>query len=497
MPPEHAQPPNPGSASRPPVPRLREVVLASGLLGESQLTAVEMEVRTIDHPPESTEPREWDKAVALECVRKKLLTKFQARELLAGRRRFTLGQYRMLDEIGRGGMGQVFKAEHVIMKRVVAVKVLPLSKANPHTEAAFQREIEMLGKLSHENIVAAHDAGYDGNVYYLVTEYVPGVDLRRQVSRHGPLNQWQAVAVIVQAARGLAYAHGRGLVHRDVKPGNILVSRDGRVRLLDLGLAGSTFDPESMQTGRRVGTPGYMAPEQIKAPQKVGPAADIFGLGCTLYYALTGQPPFPGNTREEKERRTMAGPPPALRALSPDVDESLADVVESMMHPVSAQRIGLADEVIQRLQPWVSGGPVTMPRGGRGSVSVTEPSESAPPVTSGSGSASGFDSVSRSDRAARSDTSRDGDSEETLTGPTTVFEDAVGDQVAKPWGGRIAHACLMATPMSGATAVALWAARMVFQGWGPSPFWGAVIVFLVVAGGALAIASDAGRRPRS
>jgi hypothetical protein len=455
------------------LPRLREVILASGLLNESQLAAVEADLRLVGEPAEAKDPRGFDKAVAQECVRRKLLTKFQARELLAGRRRFMLGQYCVLDEIGRGGMGQVFKAEHRMMKRRVAVKVLPRSKANPHTEAAFQREIEMLGKLSHENIVVAHDAGYDGNVYYLVTEYVPGVDLRRQVARHGPLNQWQAVAVIVQAARGLAYAHRQGLVHRDVKPGNILVGRDGRVRLLDLGLAGSMFDPESMQAGRRVGTPGYMAPEQIKAPQKVGPAADVFGLGCALYYALTGQPPFPGGTREEKERRTIAGSPPALRALAPDVDAALADVVESMMRPSPADRIGSADEVAQRLQPWVSAGPVAMPRDGKGSVVLNGPAS---------------DSTSRLDRPPLSDTSRDGDFEETLTGPNTVFDHpGLGEPVGEPWAGRIAHACLMAVPLSVAAGVALGVARMVFPGWGPGPFWGAVAVFLVVAGGTLAL----------
>lgn len=465
------------------VPRLREVILASGLLDESQLTAVEADVRLAGQPAETGDSRGFDKAVALECVRKKLLTKFQARELLAGRRRFTLGQYRVLDEIGRGGMGQVFKAEHRLMKRRVAVKVLPLSKANPQTEAAFQREIEMLGKLSHENIVVAHDAGYDGSVYYLVTEYVPGVDLRRQVARHGPLNQWQAVAVVVQAARGLAYAHRCGLVHRDVKPGNILVGRDGRVRLLDLGLAGSMFDPESMQAGRRVGTPGYMAPEQIKAPQKVGPAADVFGLGCTLYYALTGQPPFPGGTREEKERRTLAGSPPALRALAPDVDIALAEIVESMMRPSPADRIESADEVAQRLQPWVSGGPVLMPRDGAGGGLV--PGAAA-------------DSTSRSDRLALTDVSRNGDFEETLTGSSTGFEPHAGHHRPEiPWAGQIAQACLLAAPLSLAAGVAAGVTRMVFPGWGPSPFWGAVIVFLVVAGGMLATPFRPTHRRRS
>ncbi len=494
MSPADGSPPNAETA----LPRLRDVILASGLLDESQLAAVEAEVRMGGQPAEAGDPRGFDKAVALECVRKKLLTKFQARELLAGRRRFTLGQYRILEEIGRGGMGQVFKAEHRLMKRRVAVKVLPLSKANPHTEAAFQREIEMLGKLSHENIVAAHDAGHDGNVYYLVTEYVPGVDLRRQVARHGPLNQWQAVAVIAQAARGLAFAHRSGLVHRDVKPGNLLVGRDGRVRLLDLGLAGSLFDPESMQAGRRVGTPGYMAPEQINAPQKVGPAADVFGLGCTLYYALTGQPPFPGSSREEKERRTIAGTPPALRALAPDIDAALANVVELMMRPSPAGRIASADEVIHRLQPWVSVGPVAMPRDGKGSVLLTGADSAAPVGTTGSESGAASDSISRADRTSLSDASRDGDDEETLTTANTVFDaPGQGTAVAQPWAGRIARACLMALPLSLAAAVAVGVARMIFPGWGPSPLWGAIVVFLVVAGGTLALPSRPARGRRS
>ncbi len=489
-------PPNPEVSAT----RLRDVILASGLLDEPQLAAVEGSVRMGGEPAESADPRGFDKAVAQECVRKKLLTKFQARELLAGRRRFTLGQYRILDEIGRGGMGQVFKAEHVMMKRAVAVKVLPLSKANPHTEAAFQREIQLLGKLSHENIVVAHDAGYDGKVNYLVTEYVPGVDLRRQVARYGPLSQSQAVAVIVPAARGLAYAHRQGFVHRDVKPGNILVSRDGRVRLLDLGLAGAMFDPESMQIGRRVGTPGYMAPEQIKSPQKVGPAADIFGLGCTLYSTLTGQPPFPGATRDEKEHRTLAGPPPALRALAPDVDEALAEVVEAMMRPSATDRIASADEVIQRLLPWTSAGPVAMPKSGKGSAVLADAGRSAQasPSGSGSGSGFGFGSASRSDRTMLSDSSRDSDLEETQVGSSTFFETgAPRDIPSIPWSGRIAHACLMATPMSIAAAGALWVTGQVFSGWGPGPLFGGMVVFLVVAGGMLAVLSASRRRPRS
>jgi eukaryotic-like serine/threonine-protein kinase len=466
------------------------VALASGLLDDSQLAVVEAVVRQVGLPAESDDPRGWDKAVAVECVRRKLLTKFQARELLAGRRRFTLGQYRMLEEVGRGGMGQVFKAEHVMMKRIVAVKVLPLSKANPQTEAAFQREIEMLGKLRHDNIVSAHDSGHDGNVYYLVTEYVPGMDLRRHVSRHGPLDPYQAASVAVQVARALGYAHRRGLIHRDVKPSNILVGDDGRVRLLDLGLAGSIFDPESMQPGRRVGTPGYMAPEQIQGLPNVGPVADIFGLGCTLYFLLSGRPPFPGSNREEKERLTLAGSSPALRDLAPHVDASLAEVIELMMRPAPHDRAGSADEVVRRLQPWASGGPVAIPRAEQGSPPVKDVSSSAPLITSGLESGSASDLASRSDGLTLSDTSRGGDREETLSGARRLPERVVqGDNQAIPWLSRIGYACLLAAPMSAAAAVAMAIARMGSPGWGPNPLWGGVVVFLVVAGGVLAIAS--------
>jgi len=331
--------------------RFRETALASGLVDSQQIDAVEQRVRsTIEE--KAVDQRSWDKALALECVRKKILTKFQAREILAGHTRFTLGQYRMLSEIGRGGMGQVFKAEHVLMKRTVAVKVLPLSKANPRTEAAFQREIELLAKLDHDNIIRALDAGYDGNVYYLVTEYMQGIDLRKQVTKYGALEQNQAVTVTVQAAQGLAYAHSRGFVHRDVKPSNILVTPDGRILILDLGLAGAMFDPESMNPARRLGTPGYMSPEQIRAPQNVGPATDIYGLGCTLYYLLSGRQPFPGSSRKEKQDRHLRVPPVPLKHILPYLDARVAETVESMMHPSFKKRMSSAQAVIDSLKPW-------------------------------------------------------------------------------------------------------------------------------------------------
>jgi serine/threonine protein kinase len=356
-----ASAPDPSTAPSP--ARFRETALASGLVQPEQVEAAEREVRLIVDAA-ACEPAAWDQAVADKLVGQGLLTKFQVREMLAGRRRFRLGQYTVLDEIGRGGMGQVFLAEHAMMGRHVALKVLPRAKSTPEYEAAFQREIRMLARLDHENLVRALDAGHDAKVYYLVTELVPGLDLRRQVLKYGPLDELAAASVITQAAQGLAYAHEQGLVHRDVKPGNVLVTQDGRVKVLDLGLAGSMLDTESTSAtmGRVVGTLDYMSPEQILSPDTVGPAADVYGLGCTLYFALTGQVPFPGGTRKEKAQRQLADFPVPLVQLAPHVDAGLQRVVEGMMKKSPDERIGTAAEVIHRLRPWTPRSTMPMSR---------------------------------------------------------------------------------------------------------------------------------------
>jgi serine/threonine protein kinase len=291
--------------------RFRDTALASGLVTAEDLDAADRAAR--GRGAGSGDADALDAAIAEVLVDQGRLTPFQTREILAGRTRFRLGQYTVLDEIGKGGMGQVFKAEHALMGRVVAVKVLPRAKATPESEAAFRREMRILGRLDHENLVRAFDAGYDAMVYYLVTELVPGIDLRRHVGRRGPLDERSAASVISQVARGLAFAHEQRLVHRDVKPGNIIVQDDGRVKLLDLGLAGSMLEEEALRLGRVVGTMDYIAPEQIRAADDVGPAADVYSLGCTLYFAVTGRVPFPGGDRREKMQRHLGEPPTPVR----------------------------------------------------------------------------------------------------------------------------------------------------------------------------------------
>ena len=217
-----------------------------------------------------------------------MLNVWQAKQLLDGRTKFNSGPYLIIDSIGQGGMGQVFKARTAADGRIVAVKVLPRHKSTPEAVANFAREIRALANLDHPKLVAALDAGEDGNVHYLVTEYVPGTDLRKLVRQDGPLGIAAAASVISQVAEGLEYAHAQGIVHRDVKPGNVLVSPDGEAKLSDLGLAGpmggtSESDP---RYGKIVGTADYLSPDQIRDPRN--PAPGVGHLLARLHALLRG-----------------------------------------------------------------------------------------------------------------------------------------------------------------------------------------------------------------
>lgn len=291
-----------------------------------------------------------ERALARHFIEQGKLNRWQAEQLLNGRVKWNLGPYRILDAIGQGGMGQVFQAEHTIMRRLVAIKVLPLSKSTPEAIQSFRREVQAQAQLDHENLVRAYDAGQDGNVHYLVTEFVPGLDLRKFIKRHGKLDMHAAAAIISQAAQGLEHAHSRGLIHRDVKPGNLLVTPDGRCKVSDLGLAGYLHDAE--ESGRTVGTADYLSPEQIMTPRRLTPASDVYSLGCTLYYAVTGKVPFPGGSTREKARKHCSENPIDPRRLNPDLDSEFVDVLADMMAKRPEDRIATAAEVIRHLAPW-------------------------------------------------------------------------------------------------------------------------------------------------
>jgi serine/threonine protein kinase len=279
-----------------------------------------------------------DDAVSNLLVRTRIISEYQAEQLKEGRTKFTLGPYIITDWIGQGGMGQVFKARHEMMGREVAIKVLPQEKSSTDAIASFTREIRTQAQLDHPRLVRAYDAGQDGKVYFLVTEYVPGTDLRRLVRLDGRLTMVQAASIVSQVALGLQHAHEQQLIHRDIKPGNILVTPDGTAKLSDLGLAGFLHEGDrDPRAGKIVGTADYLSPEQIRDPGSVAPCSDIYSLGCTLYYAVTAKVPFPGGRTKDKVRRHLEEMPWHPRRLNPDIAEEFVDVVADMMEkdPVS------------------------------------------------------------------------------------------------------------------------------------------------------------------
>ncbi len=327
--------------------------LASGLLEQEQLDEAWAALSPSDaDAPDSQPPT--DERLAEKLVELGRLNLWQSMQLLEGRSKFNLGPYWVIDSIGRGGMGQVFKAQHEVLGRVVAVKVLPRSKSTPTSVANFMREIQVLAKLDHPNLVRALDAGEDGNVYYLVTEYVPGTDLRKLIRRNGPMDMEAAASIICQVAAGLQHAHEQGLVHRDVKPGNVLVTPDGHAKLSDLGLAGPLGgDAESdPRFGKIVGTADYLSPDHIESPWNPTPAWDIYSLGCTLYYAVTGKVPFPGGTTADKVRSHRELRPLDPRRFNPTLSVPFVEVLDDMMARDPAERIQTAAAVADRLAPW-------------------------------------------------------------------------------------------------------------------------------------------------
>lgn len=294
-----------------------------------------------------------DRLLADLLVEQETLTPYQADQLLEGRTKLTLGPYLITDWIGQGGMGQVFKGVHQLMGRECAVKVLPRARATEASLENFRREIRMQAGLDCPYLVRAFDAGQDGNVHFLVTEYVPGMDLRRLVRSRGALPVQQAAKIIMQAALGLDYAHGKGLVHRDVKPGNILVTPAGEAKVSDVGLAGFAKDfINDPRAGKIVGTTDYISPEQIRSPLEIHTASDIYSLGCTLYYAVCGKVPFPGGDTTSKLRRHLEETPWHPRRMAIDITEDFVDIIADMMEKDIHKRIANAAEVASRLEPW-------------------------------------------------------------------------------------------------------------------------------------------------
>lgn len=319
--------------------------------------------------------------VARELVRHGVLTSFQAGCLLRGKTKFlVLGEYEILDQLGKGGMGVVFKARHRRMERVVALKTLPpQAMKDPESVQRFYREVKAAARLIHPNIVTAYDAGEQHGIHYLVMEYVDGQDLASLVKEHGPMPLEEALECVLQAARGLAYAHSQGVIHRDIKPSNLLVDRSGVVKILDMGLARLMFDPardgvtgdQLTATGQVMGTCDYMAPEQAVSTHRVDGRADIYSLGCTLYRLLTGEPPYPRQTLMEVLVAHREAPIPSLSKARPDVPVEVDMVFQRMMAKHPEDRYQRMEEVIEALEHCLAVCRAGVPAGGGGELSIS------------------------------------------------------------------------------------------------------------------------------
>jgi len=285
------------------------------------------------------------------------LTEFQAGELLAGRgSELVFGEYSLLEPIGAGGMGRVFKALHRSMGRVVALKLMSeTALSDPDAVRRFEREIRAAGQLLHPNIVTAFDANQARGIHYLAMEYVPGRDLAALTAGNKTLSIAATVELMAQAAGALAYAHQQGIIHRDVKPANLLVDPSGRLKILDLGLA-RLMQPTLVEgsltgSGDVIGTIDYMAPEQAVDIRAADARSDIYGLGCTLCRLLTGAPPYGGATVVERIMAHREAPVPSLAARRRDVPPELDAIFARMVAKRPEERFASMAEVIAALAP--------------------------------------------------------------------------------------------------------------------------------------------------
>ena len=324
-----------------------EGIRQSGLLGPEQVDQI---VAWADAPDADAQ------VIARDIVHRGWLTAFQVKLFWKGRgKEIFLNQYVLIERLGEGGMGEVYRAKHRRMDRDVALKIIRKDRlSSPDAVKRFLREITAAAHLTHENVVMAYDADQCGDRHFFAMEYVDGTNLARLVKEKGPLPVLQACNCIRQAALGLQHAFERNMVHRDIKPSNLLLSKTGVVKILDMGLArvhegeGAPGESRITQEGLVIGTPDYLAPEQARNARTADIRADIYALGCTFYYLLTGAPPFKGDTPTEKLLRHTTEPVPTIAR--PDVAPAVEAIVQKMMAKRPEDRFQTPAEVVFALQ---------------------------------------------------------------------------------------------------------------------------------------------------
>ncbi|MFN7736685.1 MAG: protein kinase domain-containing protein [Pirellula sp.] len=335
---------------------LKRDVIALGCITEDEFKTVVAQDASVS----SSDSDASTVSAAKELVRQGKLTSFQAQFVLAGRARgLMLGPYLVLDKIGQGGMGNVYRARHQRMNRIVAIKVLNLQgQLSSELTKRFERETRAAAKLIHPNIVTAFDAGEEGKTHFLVMEYVDGQDLKTLIDRKGPLSIRDAIDYTIQAAQGLQYAHEQNIIHRDIKPANLLLDQSGCVKVLDMGLAriGEGANVEDWTTngltadGTVMGTMDYMSPEQGTDTRTADVRSDIYSLGCTLYTLLTREPMYPGGSLFQKITAHRESLIPSVRTKRSDVPVALEQVITRMVAKKPSDRPQSMAAVIDQLK---------------------------------------------------------------------------------------------------------------------------------------------------
>jgi len=326
---------------------LLSVIRGSGVLGERQLSDIKSKIVQGDYPLDSVE-------LADRLVRDKILTSFQAKRFLSNKPQgLIVGRYIILDRIGSGSMGRVYKAHHQMMDRVVALKIIaPEIASNDRVVARFQREMKLVGRLDHPNVVRAYDADQIHKILYIVMEYVSGRSLAERLKK-GPIPPAEMVDYAAQVALGLGHAHEQGIVHRDIKPSNILLTDERRIKVLDLGL-GVLMEADGAATfatadGIAVGTVDYMSPEQA-CGREVDGRSDLYGLGCSMYHLMTGKLPFPGASPIERLGKRISGRHVPITEHLPDLPAQFVRVLDKLLAHKPHERYATAAEAADALQ---------------------------------------------------------------------------------------------------------------------------------------------------
>jgi serine/threonine protein kinase len=330
-----------------------ERLRVSSLVEEPRLDEYLAELRKKSALPD--EP----KFLAGRLVNDGLLTSFQAQQLLEGRyKNFIVGKYKLLEPIGAGGMSTVFLCEHQHTGQRLAMKVLSLQQGvSPGMLARFLREARIISSLNHPNIVRAYEVDCNANnIPYIIMDLVEGVSFDELVRKRGALEPAHAAHYIAQAANGLQHLHDAGLIHRDIKPGNLVLDRAGTVKLLDLGLARFRQDAERITEKFNgcaiLGTADFISPEQTRASAAVDHRSDIYSLGATFYFLLTGRVPFPIYSAAEKILAHQSREPRPLEELRPEAPPEIAQIVRKMMAKRPIERYRSASEAAKKLARW-------------------------------------------------------------------------------------------------------------------------------------------------